>query len=687
MYAFSGIHVGSHTLNGWLVRADHTKISGSDAAPVSFSNVVDPADLSPPTVTITAPAGGTSVSGVVSVSAGAADNLGIYGVQLKLDGTDYGVEDLAAPYSVSWDTTTAGNVAHTLTAVARDAAGNETTSVPVTVTVANPGADPAQVGRWAAPATMPIIPVHTSMLPNGKLLIFDTDTATWNPQVWDPVAGTFTQVPYGGPNLFCADHTPLPDGRILVAGGHIDAYVGIKGTTIFDPVTESWSDVQPMKYGRWYPTLTKLPDGRMLVVSGAINCPDCATPGAAHNGIADLPEIFDPATNTWSVVTGASLRLPIYPHMYVLPDGRVFAATTAEDPIASRVLDLTTRTWSVVDPNVRDGGSSAMYLPGKIIKSGSARNPDYGSTDSVATTWVIDMTQPSPTWRQVGSMAYPRTQHQLTVLPDGSVLATGGSRNSDVSDRANAVLAAELWNPTTETWRTLSSGVAPRLYHSFAILLPDGRVALGGGGHPPGFGVDEYRSEIYSPPYLFKGARPTITAAPSQASYGQSFFVATPDGATITKAALIPQPVVTHAKNAASGYIPLTFSQTAGGLTVTAPPNGNIAPPGKFMLFLVNANGVPSVASWVTISAPGGGGSLSSLSFESASKQRVLSSQDDQAPVTPPAPSTLSIFGGAPIGAPASLEASGLRSYPKRLVCKVDAGRREVKVPESRGPP
>jgi hypothetical protein len=284
-------------------------------------------------------------------------------------------------------------------------------------------------------------------------------------------------------------------------------------------------------------------------------------------------------------------------------------------------------------------------------------------------------------------MAFPRTQHQLTVLPDGSVLATGGSRNSDVSDRANAVLAAELWNPTTETWTTLSSGVAPRLYHSFAVLLPDGRVALGGGGHPPGFGVDEYRSEIYSPPYLFKGARPTITSAPSQASYGQSFFVATPDGATITKAALIPQPVVTHAKNAASGYIPLTFSQTAGGLTVTAPPNGNIAPPGKFMLFLVNASGVPSVASWVTISAPGGGGSLSSLSFESASKQRVLSSQDDQAPVTPPAPSTLSIFGGAPIGAPASLEASGLRSYPKRLVCKVDAGRREVKVPESRGPP
>ena len=98
-----------------------------------------------------------------------------------------------------------------------------------------------------------------------------------------------------------------------------------------------------MTYARWYPTLTKLPDGRMLAVSGAIDCPDCATPGAAHNGIAALPEIFDPATNTWSVLTGASLRLPIYPHMYVLPDGRIFAAATAEEAIASRVLDLNTQ--------------------------------------------------------------------------------------------------------------------------------------------------------------------------------------------------------------------------------------------------------------------------------------------------------------------------------------------------------
>ena len=149
----------------------------------------------------------------------------------------------SAPYSVNWDTTLGGNGSHVLTATVRDAAGNETTATPITVTVANSGSDPAQVGSWRSPTTLPIIPIHTSMLPNGKLLIFDsaTDSGT-NPRVWDPVTNTFTQVPYNdSADLFCAGHTPLPDGRILVAGGHIDAYVGIRNTTIFDPATNTWA--------------------------------------------------------------------------------------------------------------------------------------------------------------------------------------------------------------------------------------------------------------------------------------------------------------------------------------------------------------------------------------------------------------------------------------------------------------
>ena len=139
------------------------------------------------------------------------------------------------------------------------------------------------------------------MLPNGKLLIFDSDDSARTHVSGIPSPTPSRRFRTTTADLFCASHTPLPDGRILVAGGHIDAYVGIRNTTIFDPATNTWTDVQPMTYGRWYPTVTKLRDGRMLVVSGAINCPDCVTPDAPHNGIADIPEIFDPATNTWSV--------------------------------------------------------------------------------------------------------------------------------------------------------------------------------------------------------------------------------------------------------------------------------------------------------------------------------------------------------------------------------------------------
>ncbi len=278
------------------------------------------------------------------------------------------------------------------------------------------------------------------------------------------------------------------------------------------------------------------------------------------------------------------------------------------------MLDLTTGTWSPVDTATRDGGSSVMYLPGKILKTGMARNPDYSPINSNADAWAIDMNQSSPVWRQVASMAFPRTQHQLTVLPDGTVLVTGGSRNSDVFDPASAVKAAELWDPTTETWTTLSSGVVPRLYHSIALLLPDGRIAIGGGGHPDTFGVPEYRFEIFSPPYLFKGPRPSVSSAPTQSTYGQTFFVATPDSDSITKVALIPQPAVTHAFNLNPGYVPLSFTKVAGGLNVQAPANANLAPPGQYMLFLVNAAGVPSVATWLRFAAPWEASALVGLS-------------------------------------------------------------------------
>ncbi len=469
------------------------------------------------------------------------------------------------------------------------------------------GNDPSQVGQWSATVTLPIIPIHSNLLTTGNVLIYDSVTdSTSPPRLFSPASLTSSPAIYeDNPDLFCSDSVPLTDGRIFVVGGHVAGYVGINGSTIYDPVQGIWTDTTAMAYARWYPSVVRLGDGRILVVSGAINCTDCTQPNAPHLGIADIPEIYDPQTATWSPITTASLRLPLFPHLYALPDGRVFVAASQEDPIVSQVLDLTTGTWSAVDSAHKyDGGSSVMYRPGKIMKSGSGRNPDYNPQSSAATTYVIDMTAPAPAWRQTASMANTRTQHNLVMLPDGKVLAIGGGHNSDVTDLANAVYPAEVWNPDTEMWKTLASGQVPRLYHSTALLLPDGRVFIGGGGHPGSFGIPQFDIEIYSPPYLFNGTRPSITQSPSVVPYGQSFVIQTPNAASIQSVSLIGQGTVTHGFNSNQRYVSLSFTQVAGGLSVTAPANAALAPPGYYMMSIVNGSGVPSPAAWLRLPAP-----------------------------------------------------------------------------------
>src|SRR5262249_31064436 len=153
-----------------------------------------------------------------------------------------------------------------------------------------------------------------------------------------------------------------------------------------------------------------------------------------------------------------------------------------EHPILTYTLNISTQVWSVVDPDPFDGGSSAMYVPGKIIKSGTSFDPDDPVVPSVATTYVLDMSQPLPRWQATPPMAYPRTYHTLTILPDGDVLATGGGTTTNAVGVSTAVLPAEIWSPETQTWTTVASMGAPRLYHSTALLMPDARVLVLGGG-------------------------------------------------------------------------------------------------------------------------------------------------------------------------------------------------------------
>jgi hypothetical protein len=193
-------------------------------------------------------------------------------------------------------------------------------------------------------------------------------------------------------------------------------------------------------------------------------------------------------------------------------------------------------------------------------------------------------------------MAFPRSFLNLTTLPDGQVLATGGETDKNGDNISNAVYAAELWSPQTKTWTTMASMHTPREYHGTALLLPDGRVLVSGMGADFGQVPDQRNAEFYSPPYLFKGPRPTITQAPGQISYGANFAVTTPDAAGITSAALIRTGAVTHFFDENTRFVPLAFQQAQGGLTLTAPASANVALRGYYMLSLVNSNGVPVVS-------------------------------------------------------------------------------------------
>ena len=245
-----------------------------------------------------------------------------------------------------------------------------------------------------------------------------------------------------------------------------------------------------------------------------------------------------------------------------------------------------------------------MYLPNEILKMGTSADPSTDNFASAATAYALDMTQATPTWTQVASMAFPRTYHNSTLLPDGTVLVTGGGLNTEPTDTFHAVLPAELWSPVTQTWTTLASMNAPRLYHGTALLLPDGRVMISGGGRSvgcPDGATDQLSAEFFEPPYLFQGPRPTITSAPAQLSYGQNFTVQTPNAGQIAKVSLIRFGAVTHAFNVGQHFLPLSFTAGSGSLTVTAPANSNLAPPGNYMLFIVGTNGVPSIAAVVQV--------------------------------------------------------------------------------------
>jgi hypothetical protein len=444
----------------------------------------------------------------------------------------------------------------------------------------------ATIGQWSPLLDWPLVAVHMALMPTGEVLVWDGWELAPNvhARIWNPTSQTFTAVTNRFSSIFCSGQAMLADGRQLVVGGFATSENGIKDANIFNPATGSWTRVADMHHARWYPSATTLSDGRVLVLGGAIN------PGV----YADIPEVYDPTTNTWTELTAARLNVGEYPLTYLLPDGKVFVVAGTDG--RSRTIDVATQQWSTVGSAIVATGSGAMYQPGKVLATGGGTNNADPVTRAAA---VIDTTQANSSWRAVAPMAYPRFQHNLVVLPDGKVLAVGGSTAYSLVS-TTGILPAELWDPANETWTTMAAMEQLRMYHSTAILLPDGRVLVAGGGRTAP-AVDYLTAQIYSPPYLFKGARPTIASAPGSASYGTTLAVQTPDAANIASVSLIRLGSVTHAFDMDQRFINLSFTRSGTTLNVQAPANAAAAPPGNYMLFVNSTGGVPSVASIVRI--------------------------------------------------------------------------------------
>jgi hypothetical protein len=238
-----------------------------------------------------------------------------------------------------------------------------------------------------------------------------------------------------------------------------------------------------------------------------------------------------------------------------------------------------------------------MYRPGKVMIVGGSDPPEGAPTN---TTEVIDLTASRPVWRYTNSMTYPRRQFNATLLPDGTVLATGGTSAAGFSDPTGAVRAAELWDPGTERWSVLASNRVTRVYHSTTILLPDARILHTGSGDGAGL-PRELNAEIYSPPYLFRGQRPSISGLPAAVGYGQRFLIETPEPGQVVRTTLVRLGSVTHGFDQNQRFLELTFEKVRGGLLVTGGVMNDLAPPGDYLLFIINDAGVPSVGRTVRV--------------------------------------------------------------------------------------
>ncbi|MGH8003093.1 MAG: galactose oxidase-like domain-containing protein [Brasilonema sp.] len=486
------------------------------------------------------------------------------------------------------------------------------------------------VGSWQLLSySCPINPIHAALLRTGNILFIagsgnnPNNVSTPNgAAVLNLSNGSFTRptTPLdntGSPfDLFCVGHSFLSDGRLMCVGGteQYDPFVGLTLGLIFDPSTNQWVKESNQPDGaRWYPTVITLGDGRIMAMSGIDE-----TGGQIDN----YPESYLPGSpGTWSYFSGAAVgwayptsRFPMYSHLFLMQDGRLFfsgACFQSTDQFtlgqaAAYILTLPSGYQGQIIETPVSGlqqqtyvnqAASVLLPPAqdqKVMIIGGG-NGYFGQTTNRVN--IVNLTASSPAYTAAPSLNFARMHHNAVLLPNRTVfVCNGGAMGEDTNQGTRT---AEIYNPATNTWTTAATAQKTRLYHALAILLPDGRVLATGGN--PARGTEEKSIEIYSPAYMSQ-TRPTISSAPTSATYGATITVGTSQARNITWVHLIKPMATTHGLDTEQRLVDLPIaSRTNNSLSVTVTSNRNIAPPGYYMLFIVNNSNVPSQAKWIRI--------------------------------------------------------------------------------------
>jgi hypothetical protein len=439
-------------------------------------------------------------------------------------------------------------------------------------------AQPTLVGEWQTLPSWPFAASHAALLPDGRVLL-------WNdlgdaPQIWNPVSNSFSSAQHPSAPLAGTSPVQLASGGVGVLGGRDASGLGATTTWRFDPGSVDWIPMAPLQQARNEPGAFLMGDARLFVVGGD-----------QQTGIpADLPETALP-DDPWQTVLAASLVLPRHPWAFLRPGGLI---VVAGPDVTTRLLDEDQQTWSVVDDMIlgsRPAGS-AVLVPGEpdeILIAG-------GRDAATATCERIDLAGGGG-WMPTGPMSFGRRHHNLTLLANGDVLATGGTMTGD--ELAYSVLQAEAYDPDIGTWTTWAPMSVSRRAHSVALLLPDARVLVAGGGDGSAGSELHADASLFSPPFLFQGPRPSIRAAPDSIRYQSIFTVGSPEAPNIEEVWFVRAGAVTGGFNSDQRALSLSFTAVPQELTVAAPDSAGQAPPGTWMLFLVDDAGIPSEAALV----------------------------------------------------------------------------------------